>query len=262
MPLSTAAINQIAQTFLAAEAENAPIEPVMSKYPDITAQDGYKVQQVVVNSLSQQGHKIVGKKAGATSETAQKSLQVSEPLYGVLFDMHHCAYGQAVSTGNLIRPLLECEVAFKMKRTLSGPNVTAADVLAATESVIAAFEIIDFRTRDFAPGLGEALCYNVFARGFVIGNEPKSPDQVDLPNFKLTLNKNGEQVAAATGAAVLGNPVNSMVWLVNKMAEHGLSLEAGEIVISGAIAAPQPIAAGDTFEAVFEGLGTISVAFV
>ena len=262
MPLSTEAINQIAQTFLATEAKKAPIEPVMSKYPDITAGDGYKVQQVVINSLSQQGHKIVGKKAGATSEAAQKALQVSEPLYGVLFDNYQHAYGQPVSTNNLIRPLLECEVAFKMKQALSGPNVTANDVLAATESVVAAFEIVDFRTHDFAPGLGEALSYNVFARGFVVGNEPKSPDQVDLPGFKLTLNKNGEQVAAATGAAVLGNPVTSMVWLVNKLAENGLSLEAGEVVISGAIAAPHPIAAGDTFEAVFEGLGTISVAFV
>ena len=262
MPLSTEAINQIAQTFLSTEAENAPMKQASLDYPDYTPEDGYRVQHAVMQMLIAQGHKMVGKKAGATSAGAQQTLGVTEPLYGILLDLYQIKLGDSVPANRLIRPALESEIAFKMKKGLKGPDVTADDVLAATESVVAAFEIADFRTHDFKPSPAEAIGVNVFARGFVLGNTMVAPDQLDLPNVKLTFNKNGEQVQTGIGSAALGHPAEAVAWVVNKLAQHNLGIEAGEIVLSGALATPYPIEAGDKFEAIFEGLGSVAVEFV
>jgi len=149
-----------------------------------------------------------------------------------------------------------------MGQTLTGPNVTRDDVVAATESVIASFEIVDFRTTEWKIGMGEALCYNVFARHFVLGGNARPPDQLDLPNIVITLSKNGEQVGKGTGAAALGDPALAVAWVTNKLAQHDQQLYAGDIVLSGATLPVQSIKAGDRFDASFEGLQTILVEFV
>ena len=261
MPITEELIAQIAQNFHATEKQHAAIDPVAKFYANITSDEAYQVQQAIVANYLKQGYKIIGKKAGATSAAAQASLSVDEPLCGYLFDAYVAPYGEAISTENFVKPLLECEIAFHIGQTLTGPNVTAEEVLAATKSVVAAFEIVDFRTTEWQVGMPEAVSYNVFAQGVVFGLEPVAVDQVDLPNVALTLNKNGEEVATATGTAVLGDPAVAVAWLTNKLAEFGLSLEAGEVVISGALATPHPIAAGDTFEAIFDPLGTIAIQF-
>jgi 2-keto-4-pentenoate hydratase len=262
MPISKELVVKISENFLVTEKQQVPIEPIASYDAGLTAADAYQVQQAVVSGLERQGHAIIGKKAGATSPAAQAMLQVDEPLYGRLFDFHQVDYGQAIPTDQLINPLLECEVAFLIKQPLQGPNITASDVLAATGAVVAAFEIVDFRTTGWQPGRVEAISYNVFAARFVLGQKPASADRIDLPNLALTLDKNGEQVAVATGAAVLGNPAQSVAWLANKLAETGLGIQAGDIILSGAIAvAPPPIRAGDRFEARFASLETISIQF-
>jgi 2-keto-4-pentenoate hydratase len=260
MPITAEVINQIAQTFLETDAKQAAHGRVADIYDGITSAEAYRVQQAVVAGYRRQGRRMIGKKGGATSAAAQASLSVDEPLCGYLFDFHQAPYGQTIATEHFIKPLLECEIAFTMGQTLTGPNVTAADVLAATESVGAAFEIVDFR-RTGPIGMPEAICYNVFARRVVFGPNTFPVAGIDLPGVNLVLKKNGQQVATATGQAVLGDPAGSVAWLVNKLAELGASLEAGERVISGALAAPHPIAAGDHFEAIFEPLGPISVQF-
>lgn len=261
MSISKETITQIAQKFLATEAQHAPIEPVAKFYQGITPAEAYRVQQAVLTGLAGQGHKIVGKKVGASSAAAQSALGVSEPLYGILLDTYRVEYGQPVSTRRLINPRLECEITFIMDKPLAGPNLSADDVLAATQAVAASFEIVDFRATGWQPGPGEAISYNVFASGFMLGQKRAPVSQVDLPGVRLTLKKNGEKVAEATGEAVLGNPAKSVAWLANKLAENGLTIGAGEIVLSGAIAAPHPIEAGDHFEAVFDPLETISIRF-
>ena len=157
MPISAEAITQIAQNFLDTEENHAPIEPVSKFYGGITSAEAYRVQAVIVSALNQQGYRVVGKKAGATNAGSQASLGLDEAVYGILFDSYRVPYGEAISTEHFIKPALECEIAFKMKQSLAGPNVTVDDVLAATETIVAAFEIVDFRVTDLKPGMGEAI---------------------------------------------------------------------------------------------------------
>jgi len=262
MPIPKDTIIRISQNFFSTEEAHAPITQVASLYPNITAKDGYQVMQAVVAGLRKRGHKQIGIKAGATSKMAQEIMGLTEPIYGVLFDLYQAPHGEAISAEHFIHPLLECEVAFKMGQSLAGPNVTRDDVLAATEAVVASFEIVDFRTNEWKIGMGEALCYNVFARHFVLGQKYIPADQLDLPNIAITLSKNGEQVGKGTGAAALGDPALAVAWVVNKLAQQNSQLNAGDIVLSGATLPVQSIKAGDRFDASFEGLETISVKFV
>jgi 2-keto-4-pentenoate hydratase len=262
MPISAETINQIVQTYFKNELDHRPIEAVADIAPDITSAEAYQVQAAVVAGWEQRGYRVVGRKGAATSPAAQVKMQVEEPIYGHLFDFHQAQPGDSLSTAHFIQPLIEGELAFRFGRRLAGPGVTVEDVLAATDSIVAAYDIIDFRTTEWQIGFREALCYNVFTRHFVLGTQPLKPDQLDLPNVEITLYKNGQSIATATGSAVLGHPARSMAWLANKLAEQGQALEAGDFVLTGAITNPHPIAAGDVFEADYGVLGRLPIRFV
>lgn len=261
MPISNETITAITHHFFDAEDNRYPIEPVASFQPNITMAEGYQVQAAVLTEWQRRGYKIVGKKAAATSQAAQAKMQIDEPIYGHLLDFQQAAPGATLAAGHFIQPYIECELAFIIGRPLTGSDITADDILAATEAIAPAYDIIDFRTRDWAVGGGEALSTNVFTRHFVVGEARLAPDALDWPSLAISLAKNGEPVAAATADAIMGHPARSIAWVANKLAEHGHQLDAGEIVITGAITKPYPVALGDRFEATFEGLGTLAVQF-
>lgn len=260
MSISPEMIHRIAQRFFTVEDSRQPIQPVAALYPDISVEEAYRVQAAVVSGWLERGYKIVGQKAAATSQAAQAKMHIQEPIYGHLFDFQQAAPGSTLSAGHFIQPFIECELAFVFKHPVSGPNLTPADILAASH-IVAAFDIVDFRTTEFQVGMPEALCYNVYTRHFVLGQQPADPADLDLPNLKVTLVQNGAEVATATGAAIMGDPVRSITWVANKLAEHSRGVEAGHCILTGAITRPQPIQAGDQFSATFEALGTLTVSF-
>ena len=263
MPISNETITAITDHFFAAEDQRHPIEPVASFQPNITMVEGYQVQAAVLAEWQQRGYHIVGKKAAATSQTAQAKMQITEPIYGHLLDFQQAASGATLAAGHFIQPYIECELAFIIGQPLTGPGITADDVLAATEAIAPAYDIVDFRTREWQVGLGEALCTNVYTRHFVVGEARVAPDALDLPTLAISLAKNGAEVATATATAgaIMGHPARSIAWIANKLAEHGRRLEAGEIAITGAITKPHPVVPGDRFEAAFAGLGMLAVQF-
>jgi 2-keto-4-pentenoate hydratase len=216
----------------------------------------------IVDRLKQRGGRVIGKKIAATSEAAQQATGLDGPGYGHLFDSYRVSSGGEIPTATMIKPVVECELTFLLKHNLAGPGITTADALAATESVMASFEVIDLRARDWKPGALEVIGYNGMASRFVLGSEPAPPADLDLPSISVTLKKNGAEIAHANSSAVLGNPAQAIAWLANKLTEHGSQLTAGEIILSGAIAAPEPAHAGDIFEARFQGLGSVSIRFI
>lgn len=257
---SSTVLEQLAQQFTELDRQEQPVELIGSRAPDLTNEEAYQVQRLIVSKLIDQGGRLAGKKAGVTNEAAWPALGLTEPIYGHLFAHHQVAAGGTIPMNQLIRAILECEVAFRLGRDLTGPHITPADVLEATESVVAALEIVDFRMAA-KPTLKEFLAYNVFASHFVLAPQPHLVAGLDLANLAVTLTKNGQVVTTATGAAVMGNPLNSVAWMANKLAQHGDHLKAGDIILSGTMTPAEPIQAGDYFEATFEQLGPVSVRF-
>jgi 2-keto-4-pentenoate hydratase len=254
-------VDHLADGFMTTESNHQPVERVVDHYPELTGEDAYRVQWAVVERLRQAGGRRVGYKIAATGKAVQETLGLAEPAYGHLFQSHQVTDGGQLTMAQLVKPMVECEVAFLLKHDLTGPDVSTDDVLAATESVVAAFEILDMRTRDWQVSMLELIAYNALACGFVLGTQPIAPRDLDLTQIAVVCQKNGEPVASGTGAASMGHPATAVAWLANKLAGHDSRLRGGDIILSGTLNVPIPAQAGDHFEAVFQGLGSVSVSF-
>ena len=254
----------IADYSVRTQTDKMPLRMISEFTNNLEERDAYQIQAQVIRELVERGRMTVGHKIAATSEAAQQSLGLNAPAYGVLFEDFELENGSTVSLGDYIAPRLECEIAFFLKEDLAGPGITPEDVLAATEAVAPAFELVDLRTpqtEGWQTGRGEVICYNAFAKGFVIGSERVAPGELDLTTLTCVLSQNGEEISRGTGSAVLGNPLIAMEWLANKMGENGFRLKAGEVIITGTITPPLAVEPGDTYEASFEGLGDVSLTF-
>ncbi len=237
------------------------IEPLSERHPDITIEHAYRVQQRMLSRRLQAGERVVGKKIGVTSRAVMDMLGVYQPDFGWLTDGMLYNEGEAIAAGSLIQPKAEGEIAFVLRKTLKGPGVTSADVLAATEGVMACFEIVDSRIRDWKIKIQDTVADNASCGVFVLGDRLVDPRDVDLGTCGMVLEKNGEIVATGAGAAALGHPANAVAWLANTLGQHGIALEAGEVILSGSLAAMVPVQAGDHLRVSIGGIGGCSVRF-
>jgi 2-keto-4-pentenoate hydratase len=166
-----------------------------------------------------------------------------------------------VSAGRYCMPRVEVEVAFVLGESLPGEDCTEADVLRATESVAPSIELIDSRIEGWNIRIGDTIADNASSAGYVLGPERVRPADLDLAAIEARLSCNGEQVAEGRSDAVLGNPVVAVAWLARKVASFGVTLEAGHVVLPGSVHRALDVHPGDEFEAVLDGLGTVSLTF-
>ncbi len=255
-------IEQLGDDLYAALAECRMVEPLTNRHADITVEDAYAIQQRLNARRVAAGERIVGKKIGVTSQAVMNMLGVHQPDFGMLTDAMVYNEGEAVDARKLIQPKAEGEIAFVLKRDLQGPGVTAADVLAATEGVMACFEIVDSRIRDWKIKIQDTVADNASCGVFVLGDRLVDPRGLDLVTCGMVLEKNGEVVVTGAGAATMASPLNAMAWLANTLGRLGVPLKAGEVVLSGALGAMVPVKAGDNLRVAIGGIGGCSVRFV
>ena len=203
----------------------------------------------------------MSKKIGVTSKVVMDMLNVHQPDFGYLLDGMIYNEGEAIPMDTLIQPKAEGEIAFVLKRDLQGPGVSNADVLRATEGVMACFEIVDSRIRDWKIKIQDTVADNASCGVFVLGDKLVDPRRVDLSTCGMVLEKNGEIAGLGAGAAALGSPVNAMAWLANTLGRLGIPLKAGEVILSGSLAALIPVKAGDSLRMAIGGIGGCSVRF-
>ncbi|MCB8748071.1 2-oxopent-4-enoate hydratase [Rhodoferax sp. U2-2l] len=237
------------------------VDPLTSRHPDITIENAYHIQQRMLSNRLNAGERVVGKKIGVTSAAVMNMLGVYQPDFGYLLDGMIYNEGQAIDASTLIQPKAEGEIAFILKKDLMGPGISNADVLAATECVMPCFEIVDSRIRDWKIKIQDTVADNASCGVFVLGDRAVDPRRVDLSTCGMVLEKNGEIIGTGAGAAALGSPVNAVTWLVNTLGQLGIGMKAGEVILSGALAAMSPAKAGDNFRVSIGGLGSCSVRF-
>ena len=256
-------ISSVAAVLYQAEIQASPVDPLTISHPEITLDEAYRVQlKGIEMRCGQDGRRIVGKKIGLTSIAMQKLLGVNEPDYGHLMDHMLVMEGSPISRNELLLPKVEGEIAFVLKNSLKGPGVTMADVLRASEGVMAAIEIVDSRIRDWKIKLPDTIADNASSARFVLGSRLIPVSKLDLRLLGMILEKNGEIMSTGAGAAVWGHPAASVAWLANKLAAFDIALEAGEIILSGALTAAVDAQTGDFFHVAFQDLGTAGVRFV
>ena len=244
-----------------AERSRKSISPLTDQDGSISLDDAYNIQLANINRALGMGHVISGKKIGLTSPGIQKQMGVSEPDYGHLFASMECTDGK-VNTDELMQPKIEGEIAYILKADLAGCKVTREDVIANTDYVVAAFEIVDSRVADWKIKLPDTVADNASSGRYVLGTKKLKLGDVDLSNVAMKLFKNGELIGEGTGAAVQGDPSLAVAWLANRLWSYGVTLKAGEVILSGAFSAAPAAVKGDKFTAEFSSFGEVKAEFV
>lgn len=235
---------------------------------DMTLDDAYAIQLAAVEMKKADGFHVVGKKVGLTNAAVRKARGIPEPDYGHI--MNNVIGNQDVpyryeelTAGPGTHPALECELAFILKEDLTGPGITAARVAEAAEGVVPAIEIVERRFYPLCSNVKDSICDNAACGRIILGAKLSPVKGLDLRTIGLLVEKNGLPIDYSCSAAVLGSPAESVAWLANKLAAFGVSLRAGEIVMSGSIGAMHEINAGDCFTAHFgDGLGSVKAVFI
>jgi 2-keto-4-pentenoate hydratase len=244
-----------------AERERAPIAPLVQSYPGIDVVDAYEIQLINIRERLAEATSVVGHKVGLSSLAMQQMMGVDEPDYGHLLADMQRHEGALADATQYCAPRFEPEVGFILGADLPGEGCTEEDVLAATEAVTPALELIDSRIANWKIGLMDTIADNASSAGFVLGAARIKPADIDLLNIPVTLWRNGENMAEGNSDAVLGNPVTAVAWLARKVAGFGVRLQAGHVILPGSCTRAIDIRPGDEFVAEFGGLGSVSMNF-
>jgi len=236
-------------------------ELLTDRFPALTVEEAYQIQAVVVGQYLANGYKVTGKKIGLTSKAMQDMFGVREPDYGTLFDRLAYNSGDEVPAGVLQLPKVEGEIAFVLKQDLKGRQITARDVLDATAYVVGAIEIVDSRYPSWKMKLADTVADNGSQAAYVLENKRCCPDELDLRLLGMAVERNGQVINTGAGAAVMGHPANCVAWLANKMNACNTPLQAGDVILSGALAGAIDARPGDYFSVQFGGLGEVCISF-
>ena len=252
----------LANELYGALRERFPVPPLSGRGLDLSIDDAYQISLKLLAHRLADGERVVGKKIGATSRAVQDMLGVRQPDFGFLTDAMQVLDGESVGiAGRLIQPRAEAEIALILRRGLKGPGVTPADVLEATDSIAACFEIVDSRISNWDIRIVDTIADNASCGVFVLGAARGDPRKLDLATLKASVRKNGQPLSEGLGAAVQGSPLASVAWLANTLGSYGVTLDAGEVILSGSLVPLEPAKPGDRFDVDLAGVGTASISF-
>ncbi len=267
MPLNPETIQALAEELHHSEKTRVQVEHFSRRFPEISIADGYAISRAWVAMKIAEGRKPVGHKIGLTSRAMQQASQIDEPDFGTLLDDMLFPPGD-IPFSRFIAPRVEVELAFVLKAPLSGESVTPQDVVAATEYVTPAVEIIDARIEQFdrhtrqMRRVQDTISDNAANAGLVMGGHRVDPRGVDLAWTGAILRQNGVVEETGLAAGVQGDPSIGVAWLARKLAPWGESLRAGEIVLAGSFTRPVAARQGDRFDVDYGALGRFEFRFV
>ncbi len=259
-------ITEAAASLFAAEITGQQIGLLSRAYPNMTLDDAYAVQRALVDQRKSTGRRIIGWKIGLTSRAMQDALKIETPDSGVLFDDMQFEHGSTVPEGRFIQPRIEAEIAFVMKSDLNGA-ATHQEVLDATDYVCPSLEILDTRVQRVDAETGatrtivDTVSDNAANAGLVLGEAQHFPNAAAMRWAGSIVKRNDIVEETGLGAGVLDDPVTSVVWLTERLHTYGMSLRAGDIVLSGSFVRPIEARSGDSFFADFGNFGEVRVDF-
>jgi 2-keto-4-pentenoate hydratase len=250
----------VVKELIAARDERRLHRPPSEQAPLSLAQ-AYEVQDALRQALVARGARVAGWKSGFTTRAGQEAFGVSEPVSAFLLAADTFASGATLPAARFVKPAVETEIAFVMRRELAGPGVTVPQALTAVEGAMPALELIDFRYSGKPHGT-DVVADGVYANAVVLGGALTSVAGLDLALEGLVYEQNGLVAATNAAAEVMGNPLNSLAWLANHLGARGLGLRAGDVVMSGSVSKLLTPKAGDTIRATYTRLGSVTVRFV
>jgi 2-oxo-3-hexenedioate decarboxylase len=236
--------------------EARAIPQLTAALPDLSVEDGYAVQAMSIRRRLDRGERRIGVKMGLTSRAKMAQVGVNEVVWGRLTDAMLVEEGGTIDLARYVHPRIEPEIAFLLKKPLSG-FVTALQALDAVAAIAPAMEIIDSRYEAFKFALPDVVADNSSSSGLVVG--PWAAPSIDTANLGVILSVNGRPRQIGSSAAILGHPLRSLVAAARMVAQWGERLDPGDIVMAGGITAAHPLSAGEFVQTEIEKLGRVAV---
>ncbi len=253
-------INEIAQKLHDARLGAGPLKQFSANIENFKRADAYSIQETGIAMREEDGEKVIGLKMGLTSKEKRDQMNLDAPLYGVLTDKMQVKNQGTYSLEGSIHPKIEPEIAFYISSELKG-EVTREDVLAATDSVCAALEILDSRYEGFKYfSMEDVISDNSSSSHYILGPSITNFKELELDNLNMDMLINGEVVKSGNSKAISEDPVISIMQLAQLLGERGQSIPAGCFVLSGAATTAVNLEAGMNVELKVSGLPTMSVS--
>ncbi|QMV85749.1 fumarylacetoacetate hydrolase family protein [Corynebacterium hindlerae] len=250
----------VAKELAEAYTTKQPITPPRETLPGLDLSGAYRIQQIQEEMLVAAGEKIAGRKIGLTSLAMQQQLGVDSPDFGFFTEKQVFRSGDVIDASQFISPKVEPELGFVLNRDLPA-TATMDEVREAIGETFLAVEIIDSRVRDWDIKLVDTVADNASCAAIVLGNVAEEIVFDDLPSVPATMTIDGEVAGTGEGSAVMGHPVEPLVWLAQTLGEQGVGLKAGDIVLTGSFCAAAPVIPGSTVDVDFGRYGQLSVSF-
>jgi 2-oxo-hept-3-ene-1,7-dioate hydratase len=265
--LSTDDITAAAAQLYEAERNRVQITPLTLGHPDMDMDDAYAVQKAWVDRKIADGRKIAGYKIGLTSRAMQMAMKIDTPDFGVLLDDMMFSDGATIRAADFTDPRIEVEFAFVLKEPLFGEDLSVEQVIAATDYVVPALELIAARSYRVDPETGytrnvfDTIADNAANAGCIVSNTRVDPNEIDLPWAGAMMYLNGTIEETGLAGGVLGHPAHGIRWVCKRFAPHGIGLEPGQVILAGSFTRPVAVKEGDKILADYGPLGSIEVNF-
>lgn len=247
-------------TLLKAQQEAEPTDSLISTIGELSVEQAYDVQNMLVEKRLRNGERIIGWKVGATSKRVMDQLKIDEPNFGCMTSSSDFPSLRKIKASDFCKLAIEGEIAFVMQKPLRGPGITNSDVIMATSGIMAAVELVDCRIRDWKINITEAIADNALHAGVILGPFMRPIAGFDLRREGVAISKNGSLLASACGVEALGNPVNVVTWLANKLSGFNREIQTGEIILTGSLTNFFFVEPGDVMDVSFSNLGNIQFA--
>jgi len=244
-------------SLLKAYEEAKPTDSPTSRIGELSVEQAYDVQAMLVENRIRNGEHIVGWKVGVTSQAVMGQLKMDEPIFGCMTSRSHYSYLREVEASGFCKLGVEGEIAFVMQKPLSGPGITSSDVIMATSGIMGAVELVDCRIKDWKINISEAIADNSLHAGVILGPFMRPVTGFDLRQEGVVMSKNGRLLASACGVEALGNPINVVTWLANKLSEFDRQIQPGEIILTGSLTKFFFVEPGDIMDISYSSLGSI-----
>ena len=255
-------IEAAAKRLREAEVNGVACEPVRNLIGETDIEKAYAVQAINTAFRIAQGAKPIGSKIGLTAPVVQKQLGVDQPDFGMLWQDKEVDNGGVISIKELMQPRAEAELAFVLGQDLTSEQLTAVDIISAVDYALASIEIVGSRIKNWDIKITDTIADNASASHWVVGHQPVKLENIDLLNCKMVMKNHGVIVSEGVGKNCLNSPINATLWLARQLVKMGTPMQAGDVILTGALGPMVNAKAGDNFQVTIEGAGEVSVGFV
>ncbi len=248
-------------------ARFANLQPTPNPSADLTMEDALCGRDIFIGFLGQNYGKVVGYKAGLTNPAVQKRFNYPHPVRGTLFEKMLLKDGAEVPAKFGARPVFEADMVMEVKDAGINKAKTALEALRHISRIHPFIELPDLVVEDPSKITGPSIVYsNVGARLGVLGKPfavKATPGLVDaLANMTVRMvDQDGKELDKSKGDAILGQPLNAVLWLIKDLNASGIPLKKGDLLSLGSFSRLMPPKPGTSAKVIYEGLpGTPSVS--